>query len=162
MRIDIIHCDFQKTNLHVPNQARNDERYNGLNKEKRSSSSTLSTITALAIPTTAPNKDVAWDFVKFVSGEKGAEVMASTGNIPAMTNDKIVDLIAGMEGFPTDEASKEALVTSHTYLEMPANDKSSEIEAVLNEQHDLIMNEEIGVDDAIAAMNEGVQAIIGQ
>ena len=24
MRIDIIHCDFQKTNLHVPNQARND------------------------------------------------------------------------------------------------------------------------------------------
>ncbi len=88
--------------------------------------------------------------------------MASTGNIPAMTNDKIVDLIASMEGFPTDEASKEALVTSHTYLEMPANDKSSEIETVLNEQHDLIMNEEITVDEGIAAMNEGVQAVIGQ
>ncbi len=124
--------------------------------------STLSTITALAIPTSAPNKDAAWDFVKFVSGSEGAEVMASTGNIPAMTNDKIVDLIASMEGFPTDEASKEALVTSHTYLEMPANDKSSEIETVLNEQHDLIMNEEITVDEGIAAMNEGVQAIIGQ
>ena len=124
--------------------------------------STLSTITALAIPTSAPNKDMAWEFVKFVSGEKGAEVMASTGNIPAMTNDKIVDLIASMDGFPTDEASKEALVPSHTYLEMPANDKSSEIETVLNEQHDLIMNEEVSVDDAIAAMNEGVSAIIGK
>jgi len=79
-----------------------------------------------------------------------------------MTNDKIVDLIASMDGFPTDEASKEALVPSHTYLEMPANDKSSEIETVLNEQHDLIMNEEVSVDDAIAAMNEGVSAIIGK
>ncbi|MBP3273809.1 MAG: sugar ABC transporter substrate-binding protein, partial [Butyrivibrio sp.] len=59
-------------------------------------------------------------------------------------------------------ASKEALVTSHTYLEMPANDKSSEIETVLNEQHDLIMNEETSVDDAIAAMNEGVQAVLAQ
>ncbi|MBO4458825.1 MAG: sugar ABC transporter substrate-binding protein [Butyrivibrio sp.] len=124
--------------------------------------STLSTITALAIPTTAPNKDVAWDFVKFVSGEKGAEVMAQTGNIPAMTNDKIVDIIAQMDGFPQDENSKEALVTSHTYLEMPANDKSSEIETVLNEQHDLIMNGEVSVDEAIKAMNEGVQAIIGK
>ena len=124
--------------------------------------STLSTITALAVPTSAPNKDAAWDFVKFVSGAEGAEVMASTGNIPAMTNDKIVDLISSMDGFPTDAASKEALVTSHTYLEMPANDKSSEIETVLNEQHDLIMNEETSVDDAIAAMNEGVQAILAQ
>ncbi|RKM59988.1 sugar ABC transporter substrate-binding protein [Butyrivibrio sp. CB08] len=124
--------------------------------------STLSTITGLAVPTSAPNKDAAWDFVKFVSGSEGAEVMASTGNIPAMTNDKIVELISSMDGFPTDAASKEALVTSHTYLEMPANDKSSEIETVLNEQHDLIMNEETSVDDAIAAMNEGVQAILAQ
>ena len=124
--------------------------------------STLSTITGLAVPTSAPNKDAAWDFVKFVSGSEGAEVMASTGNIPAMTNDKIVDLISSMDGFPTDAASKEALVTSHTYLEMPANDKSSEIETVLNGQHDLIMNEETSVDDAIAAMNEGVQAILAQ
>ncbi len=122
--------------------------------------STLSTITALAIPKAADNKEAAWDFVRFVSGEKGAEIMARTGNIPAMRGEKIAELIAGMDGFPNDEASKEALVTSHTYLEMPAIDKSSEIEAVLNKQHDLLMNEETGIDEAITAMNEGVQAII--
>ncbi|RKM53841.1 sugar ABC transporter substrate-binding protein [Butyrivibrio sp. X503] len=122
--------------------------------------STLSTITALAIPKAAANKDAAWDFVKFVSGEEGAKIMARTGNIPAMTNETIVELIAGMDGFPSDEASKEALFTSHTYLEMPAIDKSSEIEAVLNKQHDRIMNEEVDIDTAIKAMNEGVQAII--
>ncbi|MBQ1492071.1 MAG: sugar ABC transporter substrate-binding protein, partial [Blautia sp.] len=64
--------------------------------------------------------------------------------------------------FPQDENSKEALVASHTYLEMPANEKSSEIETVLNEQHDYIMTEASSIDDAIAEMNAGVQAILGE
>ncbi len=124
--------------------------------------STLATITALAIPTSAPNKDAAWDFVKFVSGAEGAEIMAGTGNTPAMSNDAINAKIAEMDGFPTDANSKDALTAAAAYLEMPANEKSSEIETVLNEQHDNIMNEVSSVDDAIAAMNEGVQDIIGQ
>ncbi len=122
--------------------------------------STLSTITGLAIPTSAPNKDAAWDFIKFVSTEEGAAVMAETGNIPAMRNQEIVDIISQMEGFPEDAG--EALITSHTYLEMPANEKSSEIETVLNEQHDNIMNEVSSVDEAIEEMNKGVQAILAQ
>lgn len=124
--------------------------------------STLATITALAIPTSAPNKDVAWDFVKFVSGAEGAEIMAGTGNTPAMSNDAINAKIAEMDGFPTDPESKEALTAANAYLEMPANEKSSEIETVLNEQHDNIMNEISTVDEAIKAMDEGVQAILGQ
>lgn len=123
--------------------------------------STLATITCLALPTSAPHKDAAWDFIKFVTGEEGATVMAGTGNIPAMSNDKIVSSIASMDGFPADDTtSKDALVTTHTYLEMPANDKSAEIETVLNEQHDLIMTESEDVDTGIKNMNEGVQAIL--
>lgn len=124
--------------------------------------STLATITALALPVSAPHKDEAWDFIKFVTGAEGAEVLAATGTIPAMTNDAVVDLISAMDGFPQDENSKAALETTHTYLEMPASDKSSEIETVLNEQHDLIMTESVSVDEGIAAMNEGVQAILNQ
>lgn len=124
--------------------------------------STLATITALAIPTSAPNKDAAWDFVKFVSGAEGAEIMAGTGNTPAMSNDAINAKIAEMDGFPTDANSKEALNASHAYLEMPANEKSSEIETVLNEQHDNIMNEISTIDEGVEAMNEGVSAILGQ
>ena len=124
--------------------------------------STLATITALALPTTAPNKEAAWDFIKFVTGPEGAEVLAATGSIPALTNDTVIDLISAMDGFPQDENSKEALATTHTYLEMPASDKSSEIETVLNEQHDLIMTESVSVEEGVAAMNEGVQAILNQ
>ena len=123
--------------------------------------STLATITALALPVSAPHKDEAWDFIKFVTGEDGAEVLAKTGNIPAMTNEDIVSAIASMDGFPQDDTSKDALITSHTFLEMPANDKSSEIETVLNEQHDLIMTESVTIDEGVQAMNDGVQAIIG-
>ena len=78
-----------------------------------------------------------------------------------MTNENIVSAIASMDGFPQDDTSKDALITSHTYLEMPANDKSSEIETILNEQHDLIMTESSTIDEAVQAMNDGVQAIIG-
>ena len=124
--------------------------------------STLATITALALPTTAPNKDQAWDFIKFVTGEEGAKVLAATGSIPAITNDEVIDLISAMDGYPQDDNSREALKTTHTYLEMPASDKSSEIETVLNEQHDLIMTESVSIEEGIAAMNEGVQAILNQ
>lgn len=45
--------------------------------------------------------------------------MASSGNFPAMMTDEVVDMISGLEGFPTDEASKEALTVSNLYLEVP-------------------------------------------
>ncbi len=124
--------------------------------------STLATITCLSIPTSAPHKDLAWNFVKFVCGTEGAEVVAKTGTIPAITTDAVVSAISGMEGFPDDDASAEALKTANTYLEMPVHAKSSEIETVLNEGHDNIMTEGSTIDEGIEEMNEGVQAILGQ
>lgn len=124
--------------------------------------STLATITCLGIPTTAPNKELAWEFVKFVCGEEGAVVLAKTGTIPAITTDAVVDVISGMEGFPADEGSAEGLRTSGTYLEMPLHAKSSEIEVALNEAHDAIMTEDMTIEEGIAAMNDNVQAILAQ
>lgn len=123
---------------------------------------TLAQITSVAIPTSAPNKDLAWEFVKFVSGSDGAEIVANTGNFPAVTTDKVIDAISSIEGFPQDEASAEALNTVQTYLEMPVHAKSSEIETVLNEAHDNIMTEGVSIDEGIAEMTEGVKAVLGQ
>ena len=124
--------------------------------------STLATITALAIPTTAKDKDLSWEFVKFVCGQEGADILASTGTIPAVMTDDIANMIAAVDGYPEDEASKEALQTSNLYLEMPVNAKSSEIETVLNEAHDNIMTGNATVEEGIADMNEKVSAILGQ
>ena len=124
--------------------------------------STLATITSLAIPTSAPNKDLAWEFVKFVSGTKGAEILAGTGNIPALMTDKVVELVSGTEGFPTDAESAEALKTANLYLEMPVHAKNSEIETILNEAHDNIMTGNSTIDQGIAQMNEKIQAILAE
>ncbi len=125
--------------------------------------STLATITSLGIPANAPHKDLAWEFVNFVSGTEGAEILASTGTIPAVMNSTVADLVSSTEGFPKDDdTSVEALNTSNLYLEMPVNPKNSEIEIVLNEAHDAIMTGSMSVDDGIADMNEKVSAILAQ
>lgn len=124
--------------------------------------STLATITSLAIPSNAPHKDLAWEFVKFVSGEEGANILAATGTIPAIMTDQVAELVSATEGFPADENSKEALNTSNLYLEMPVHGKNSEIEIILNEAHDAVMTGSMTVDDGIQDMNEKVTAILGQ
>ncbi len=115
--------------------------------------STLGTITGLAVTSASTKKDAAWDFVKWVSGEEGAAVMAETGNFPAIMTAEARDLITGLEGFPTDEASKEALNVSNLYLEVPYAPNVSEINSTLDSYHGSIMSGEMTIDDVIKAMN---------
>jgi multiple sugar transport system substrate-binding protein len=120
---------------------------------------TAATITALAVAANSKQQDAALDFVKFVSGPEGAQVVAKTGTFPALTSPEIADIIAATPGFPTDPASKEALITGQRYLEMPVDPKAPQIEVVLNRAHDEIMTENISVDDGLAEMTKGVAEI---
>jgi multiple sugar transport system substrate-binding protein len=117
---------------------------------------TAATITALAVPVNSTKQEAALDFVKFVSGPEGAEVVAKTGTFPAIANDAIADIIASTPGFPSDPGSKEALVTGQRYLEMPVDPKAPQIEVVLNRAHDEIMTDNISIDDGLAEMTKGV------
>lgn len=120
---------------------------------------TLGTITALSIPTSSEHKDEAWDFIKFASGEEGAAVMASTGNFPAIMSDEVVDMLSQLDGFPTDEASKEALKTAQVYLEAPYAQNVSEINTILDTYHKDIMMGDTSIEDGVAKMNEEVGAL---
>lgn len=122
--------------------------------------STLATITSIAVTSASKNKEIANDFMNFVSGAEGAEIIAKTGTFPAIKTDAVIESISGLEGFPTDEASIEALNTTNTYLEMPVHEKSAEIEMVLNEGHDYIMTETKTIDEGIAYMNEEISKIL--
>lgn len=123
---------------------------------------TLGQVTGLAIPTSSKNKDAAWDFVKFAGSEEGAEVVAKTGTFPAIMSDSVVDIITSLEGFPGDEASKEALKTVKVYLEAPYDEHISEINTILDTYHKDIMNGDISVDDGIKKMNEEIGAIVNK
>lgn len=123
---------------------------------------TLGTITALSIPTSSQHKEEAWEFIKFASGEEGAAVMAETGNFPAIMTDKVVDTLAQLDGFPTDEASKEALKTTQVYLEAPYAANVSEINTILDTYHKDIMNGDRTIEEGVQRMNEEVSALLQQ
>ncbi len=123
--------------------------------------STLGTITGLSVTAASDTPDQAWEFVKWVSGEEGAAVMASSGNFPAIMTDEVKDMIAGLDGFPTDDASKEALTVSNLYLEVPYGENVSEINSILDSYHGSIMTGEMSIDEGIEAMNTEVQKLQG-
>jgi len=124
--------------------------------------STLGTITGLAVTSATDVPDAAWEFVKWVSGAEGAKVMASSGNFPAIMTDDVKNMIAGLEGFPTDAASKEALTVSNLYLEVPYAPSVSEINSVLDSYHGSIMTGEMTIDDGLKAMTTEVQKILNK
>lgn len=122
--------------------------------------STLGTITGLSVTSVSDTPDEAWKFVKWVSGEEGAAVMAETGNFPAIMTDEAMNIITGLNGFPSDDTSKEALTVSNLYLEVPYAENVSEINSALDSYHGSIMSGEMSIDEGITAMNEAVKAII--
>ena len=121
--------------------------------------STLGTITGISVTTATDTPDEAWEFVKWVSGPEGAAVVASSGNFPAIMTSEVKDMIAGLDGFPTDAESKEALTVSNLYLEVPYGDKVSEINSILDTYHGSIMEGTMSIDDGIAAMESEVQKL---
>lgn len=123
--------------------------------------STLGTVTSLAVNANSEKKDAALDFVNWCASEDGAKCVATVGTFPAVASDETNAIISSTEGFPSDDASLEALNTTAIYLEMPLSDKASEIETILNTEHDAIMTESETVDEGIANMNEQVAALLG-
>lgn len=121
--------------------------------------STLGTITGLSVTKASKHKDAAFDFVNWVSGAEGAAVMASTGNFPAITTEEVKSIISGLEGFPKDEQSIEALEVSNLYLEVPYAENVSEINAILDTYHAMIMRGELNVEEGIKAMNTDIAAL---
>ena len=122
--------------------------------------STLGTVTSLGVNKNSENKEAAFDFVNWCASAEGAAVVAATGTFPAVSTSETMDIIAATDGFPDDANSKEALTTAAVYLEMPLSNKASEIETVLNTEHDAIMTGAESVDEGIKNMNEQVQAIL--
>lgn len=121
----------------------------------------MGTVTSLAVNANSEKKEAALDFVNWCASEEGAKAVAAVGTFPAVASDETNAIISSTEGFPSDEASLEALNTTAIYLEMPLSDKASEIETILNAEHDAILTESETIDEGIANMNEQVQALLG-
>jgi multiple sugar transport system substrate-binding protein len=120
---------------------------------------TVATVTAVSVNSKSKKAEAAADFVKWVAGPEGAAVVAGTNTIPALLTDEVIAAITSAPGFPADEASREAMKVTQSYLEIPAHPNVSAIELVLNRAHDNIMTDNISVEDGLKEMSDGVAAI---
>lgn len=115
---------------------------------------TAATLTSLAINSNSNNKDAAWDFVKFYTGPEGAEILAETGNLPAIRTADILESFADIEGVPAE--ATEALQTTTVRLEIPMAERVGSIEQILNEEHDLIMTRSVTPERGVSEMTRRV------
>ena len=118
--------------------------------------SSFGNLTGVMINEKSANKDLAWKYVAWLCGEEGAAATAATGTRPAWVSENVAGTMSAVEGFPTDEASKAALIPSYVGMEWPVVEKLSEIQTIVNEEHSLIMTREIDVEEGIEEMNERV------
>lgn len=131
-------------------------------KEDVKAGSTFGNLTGVMINAKAKNPDAAWDYIAWLCGEEGSKVTAGTGNRPAWVSEGVAEVMSSVEGFPQDENSIAALLPSYVAIEIPGDPNASAISSILGEEHSMIMNREISIEEGIEEMNERVQELLGK
>ncbi|MEV4568180.1 sugar ABC transporter substrate-binding protein [Nonomuraea sp. NPDC049419] len=119
---------------------------------------TFGSPTAFAVNKRSEHADAAKKFVEFAASKAGAEAITKVGVVPALQTPEITEAYFGLKGMPGDELSKKAFVPDKVTLEMPVSENSSDIDTILNEEHELIMVNDKSVADGIRTMNERVKS----
>ncbi|WP_448809018.1 ABC transporter substrate-binding protein [Agromyces bauzanensis] len=122
---------------------------------------TFGSPTAFAVNTKAKHPDAAKKFLEFASGEDGAAAIAAIGVVPAYSSDAVTEAFTAL---PTDELSVATFSEpKEVVLEMPVNENTADISAILDQEHDLIMVGEKSVADGIAEMERRVKSeVLGE
>ena len=119
---------------------------------------TAGTLTSLAINEESDNKDAAWDFVQFYTGEEGAKVLAGTGNLPALRTPEILEIFASLDGVPVE--ATDALQTTTVRLELPMHPNVGEVEQILNEEHELLMTDSLSVEEGLEETTSRISEVL--
>jgi multiple sugar transport system substrate-binding protein len=105
----------------------------------------------------AGNPDLAWEYLKLLPSDEGAEVIASYSQIPAINDERFTRKALDVIGLP--EEALQAFWYNDFYFELAIHDLVSPIDRVLQEEHTLIMTESITVDEGIKHLNERIKPI---
>ncbi|MDX3231079.1 sugar ABC transporter substrate-binding protein [Streptomyces sp. ME19-01-6] len=119
---------------------------------------TFGSPTAFAVNKKARNSAAAKKFVLWASGPKGAAAIAKVGVVPSYTDDAVMNNFFGVKGMPNDALSKKAMKPDTVKLEMPVSTKSSDIDQILTEEHELVMSGEKSIDKGIQEMESRVKS----
>ncbi|HKS44438.1 MAG TPA: extracellular solute-binding protein [Amycolatopsis sp.] len=119
---------------------------------------TFGSPTAFAVNKKSKNAEAAKKFVLWAGSPEGAAVVAKIGITPSYTDDAILDTFFSVAGMPNDALSRKAMHPDTVKLEMPVSDKSSDIDNILKEEHELVMSGQKSLDAGIQEMNSRVRS----
>jgi multiple sugar transport system substrate-binding protein len=112
--------------------------------------------TAFAVNENARNDAAAKTFVEFAAGPEGAEAIAEIGVVPALQAPEITEAYFSLDGMPEDELSKKAFEPDVVELEMPVSPATSDVDNILNQEHELIMVGDKSIEDGLSTMGDRV------
>ncbi len=102
-------------------------------------------------------KDVAWDFLKYISGETGANHYVKAGFVPAFINDSIKDQLT-YDGETAPE-NVNILLDQKVFMEYPAVTGINQVEQIFNEESQLAFAGEVTPEEAVEAITRRVQEL---
>ncbi|TDD60828.1 sugar ABC transporter substrate-binding protein [Kribbella antibiotica] len=122
---------------------------------------TFGSPTAFAVNKNSKHSEAAKKFVEWASSEAGATAVAKAGVTPSLQSQQILDTYFALPGVPNGEVAKKAFKPDNVVLEMPVSDKSSDVDQILTEEHELIMTGQKSLDDGLAEMAKRVKNEVG-
>ena len=114
----------------------------------------------MCVNSKSKNKEAAWQFIKYLCSEEGAEIMAANGALPAVRTDKVMEIYLNQEGFP--EGCESAFDATQLSFEVPVHEKSGTIGTILNEENSLIMTKSLSLDDGLKELTERVNEALNE
>lgn len=121
-------------------------------------------VTPVGIGAYAKNPDAAWKFIKYVTGEEGALVLAGEGILPGYNSDAINDIFDGLAekkaGVP-ENLSKYIDIDTYV-IEQPMHPQGREISKIIDEEHDLIMTNSVTPEEGVKNMTDRVNELLGR
>lgn len=121
---------------------------------------TVGSVTPIAVNQASRNKEVAWEFIKFVTSDEGAKIHARHAVFPSRASSENLAELANIPGMP--EGVLEALLVKNIALDRPMEDYVAAINQMLTEEHSLIMLKENTVEKGIASMAKRSKEIQGK
>lgn len=114
---------------------------------------TFGSPTAFAVNKNAKHAAAAEKFVQFATGAEGAKALAAIGIVPALLTSDTRQSYFALPGMPTDTGSQKAFQPDKIVLEMPIGPKTSQIDTMLTEEHQLVMTKQKSIAAGIKEMD---------
>lgn len=114
----------------------------------------------MCVNSKSKNKEAAWQFIKFLCSEEGAEIMAANGALPAVRTDQVMELYMNQKGFP--QGCESAFEVKQLSFEVPVHEKSGTIGTILNEENSLIMTGSLSLDDGLKELTDRVNEALNE